>query len=30
MDFGVRYEGRVESGGTVSQVVLRVAYKFNL
>lgn len=30
MDFGIRYEGRVESGGTVSQVVLRVAYKFNL
>lgn len=30
MDFGVRYEGRVEPGGTMGQVVLRVAYKFNL
>jgi len=29
MDFGLRYEGRVEPGGTMGQVVLRVAYKFN-
>ena len=30
IDIGVRYDGRVESGGTISQVALRVAYKFNL
>jgi hypothetical protein len=29
-DLGLRYEGRAESGGTVSQVALRVAYRFNL
>jgi hypothetical protein len=30
VDLGIRYDGRVESGGTISQVALRVAYKFNL
>ena len=30
VDIGLRYEGRVESGGTVSQVALRVAYRFGL
>jgi hypothetical protein len=30
IDAGVHYDGRVESGGTISQVALRVAYKFNL
>jgi hypothetical protein len=30
VDIGFRYDGRVESGGTISQVALRVAYKFNL
>jgi hypothetical protein len=28
MDMGLRYEGRVEPGGTVSQLALRVAYRF--
>jgi hypothetical protein len=30
VDFSIRYEGRTDNGGTVSQVVLKVAYKFNL
>lgn len=30
IDIGIRYDGRVESAGTVSQVALRVAYSFNL
>jgi hypothetical protein len=30
VDIGLRYEGRVESGGTVSQFALRVAYRFKL
>ena len=30
IDIGLRYDGRVESGGTISQVALRVAYKINL
>jgi len=30
LDVGIRYDGRVESGGTISQVALRVAYKFDL
>ena len=30
IDIGLRYEGRVESGGTVSQVALRVAYRFRV
>jgi len=30
VDIGLRYEGRVESGGTVSQVALRLAYRFGL
>ena len=30
IDIGIRYDGRVESGGTISQVALRVAYKFKL
>jgi len=30
IDLGLRYEGRVESGGTVSQVALRIAYRFPL
>jgi hypothetical protein len=30
VDIGFRYDGRVESGGTISQVALRIAYKFNL
>ena len=29
-DLGVRYEGRVETGGTISQLALRLAYKFSL
>jgi len=29
-DLGLRYESRVESGGSVSQFALRLAYKFNL
>ncbi len=29
-DIGLRYEGRAESGATVSQVALRIAYKFGL
>jgi hypothetical protein len=28
VDISVRYEGRSESGGTISQAALRVAYKF--
>ena len=27
---GLRYEARVESGGTVSQVAIRIAYRFKL
>lgn len=30
VDIGIRYEGRVETGGTLSQVALRVAYRFGL
>jgi hypothetical protein len=30
IDMGLRYEGRVESGGTVGQIALRVAYRFGL
>jgi|SRR6185437_6541652 len=30
IDIGMRYEGRVESGGTVSQVAFRLAYRFGL
>ncbi|MFI5140544.1 MAG: hypothetical protein ACHQIM_22180, partial [Sphingobacteriales bacterium] len=30
VDIGLRYEGRVESGGTVSQFAMRVAYRFKL
>lgn len=30
VDIGIRYDGRVESGGTISQVALRLAYSFNL
>jgi hypothetical protein len=30
IDIGLRYESRVESGGTVSQVALRVAYRFGV
>jgi len=30
LDFGVRYDSRVQTGGNLNQVVLRVAYKFNL
>lgn len=30
VDFGLGYEGRLEQGRTLSQLVLRVAYKFNL
>ncbi|HEY2580674.1 MAG TPA: hypothetical protein VGI43_02655 [Mucilaginibacter sp.] len=30
IDIGVRYEGRVESGGTVGQLALRIAYRFPL
>jgi hypothetical protein len=30
VDIGLSYEGRVESGGTVSQVAVRVAYRFGL
>jgi len=30
IDIGVRYEGRVESGGAISQVAIRVAYRFGL
>ncbi len=27
LDFGIKYEGRVEPGGTVSQVAVRVAFR---
>lgn len=30
VDIAIRYDGRVESGGTVSQVALRLAYSFTL
>jgi hypothetical protein len=30
IDLGLRYEGRVEPGGTVSQVAVRLAYRFGL
>jgi len=30
VDIGLRYEGRVESGGAVSQFALRLAYRFKL
>jgi hypothetical protein len=30
IDIGMRYEGRVESGGTVSQVAFRLAYRFGI
>lgn len=30
LDFGLRYDSRVQAGGNLNQVVLRVAYKFNL
>jgi hypothetical protein len=30
LDMGVRYEGRVEGGQTISQVALRVAYRFKI
>lgn len=30
IDLAIRYEGRSETGGTVSQVALRVAYRFGL
>jgi hypothetical protein len=30
IDMGLRYEGRVENGGTVGQIALRVAYRFGL
>jgi hypothetical protein len=28
IDIGLRYEGRIESGGTVSQIAIRAAYRF--
>jgi hypothetical protein len=30
IDMGLRYEGRAETGGTVSQVALRLAYRFGI
>lgn len=30
IDFGLRYENRVESNGTISQLAFRAAYRFNL
>jgi len=30
LDFGIKYEGRVEPGGTVSQVAARVAFRVNM
>jgi len=30
IDVGLRYEGRVESGGTVGQIAARLAYRFGL
>ena len=30
LDFGIKYEGRVEPGGTVSQVAVRVAFRVNM
>jgi hypothetical protein len=30
IDIGLRYEGRVETGGPISQVAIRVAYRFGL
>ena len=30
VDIGLRYEGRGESGATVSQFALRIAYRFGL
>jgi hypothetical protein len=30
VDIGLRYEGRAESGATVSQLALRIAYRFGL
>jgi hypothetical protein len=30
IDIGLRYEGRVENGGTVSQVAIRLAYRFRV
>jgi hypothetical protein len=29
-DIGLRYESRLESGGSINQFALRLAYKFNL
>ncbi|WP_428330199.1 hypothetical protein [Mucilaginibacter sp.] len=30
VDLNIRYEGRVETGGTVSQIALRIAYRFGI
>jgi len=30
IDIGLRYEGRVESGGTIGQIAARVAYRFRI
>jgi hypothetical protein len=30
IDIGLRYEGRVESGGTIGQLAIRLAYRFPL
>jgi hypothetical protein len=30
IDIGLRYEGRVENGGTVGQIAARLAYRFGL
>lgn len=30
VDMGIRYESRVENGGTVSQIALRMAYRFGI
>ncbi len=30
VDMGIRYEGRVERGGTVNQIALRMAYRFGI
>ncbi len=30
LDFGIKYEGRVEPGGTVSQVAVRVAFRVSM
>ena len=30
IDLGLRYEGRVEKGGTVGQIAIRIAYRFKI